>query len=75
MIIIGTKDHRPLEYLDIQGLTFEQQVEAFFVELEKLGFEVRAWSRVPYLCHGDLNQSFYHLDDVLVVASKTEDKL
>jgi len=31
------------------------------------GFEVVTWSRVPYLCEGDLQQSYYWLDDAVFV--------
>lgn len=43
---------------------------AFFEQLETMGFCVEAWTKAPYLCEGDLRQSFYWLVDVVVVLSK-----
>ncbi|XP_022901600.2 protein-L-histidine N-pros-methyltransferase [Onthophagus taurus] len=64
----GSKNHQPKEFLEITGLTFEDQVESAIHQLfEPLGFEMESWTRVPYLCEGDLNQSFYWLDDAVFI--------
>jgi len=60
-------DHQPQERLPIAGHTFEQQVSSLIHDvLEPLDLEVVGWSRVPYLCQGDLERTFYHLHDVVV---------
>lgn len=50
--------------------TFEAEATIFFEILEQIGFKVEAWTKAPYLCEGDLRQSFYWLVDVVVVLSK-----
>lgn len=51
-------------------LSFDDEVAAFFKQLECTGFNIEAWTKAPYLCEGDLRQSFYWLVDVVVVLSK-----
>lgn len=65
----GTKDNKPTEELGITGQTFEDQVSSMIEVLEGEGFRVEAWSRVPYLCQGDLNQAYYWLHDAIFVIS------
>lgn len=66
--------HRPVrplfqEWPDIE-LTFEEAAQQFFEQLELMGFEIESWTKAPYLCEGDLRQSYYWLTDVVVVVSK-----
>ncbi|XP_069701321.1 protein-L-histidine N-pros-methyltransferase [Periplaneta americana] len=71
---IGRLDHRPTEWLPIQGSSFEEQVSSAISNVfEASGFKVEHWSRVPYLCEGDLNQAFYWLDDAVFVLSASEE--
>uniref|UniRef100_A0A0K8TKH8 Putative methyltransferase-like protein 9 n=1 Tax=Tabanus bromius TaxID=304241 RepID=A0A0K8TKH8_TABBR len=49
---------------------FEIEAAMFFEMLENIGFRLEAWTKAPYLCEGDLRQSFYWLVDVVVVLSK-----
>ncbi|VDP82182.1 unnamed protein product [Echinostoma caproni] len=35
--------------------------------LPAAGFELVTWTRVPYLCEGDFTQSFYYLNDLVLV--------
>lgn len=51
-------------------LPFEGEVVVFFEQLEQIGYQIEAWTKAPYLCEGDLRQSFYWLIDVVVVVSK-----
>jgi DREV methyltransferase len=51
-------------------LPFESEVVVFFEQLEQIGYQIEAWTKAPYLCEGDLRQSFYWLIDVVVVVSK-----
>lgn len=63
-----SKDHSPEEKLLIQGQNFEEQVQFFIKKVfEPAGFNVEKFSRLPYLCEGDLHQSFYLLDDAVFV--------
>lgn len=65
-------DHRPEEELLIQGQSYEEQVTSLIRSvLIPRGFKVLGWSKVPYLCEGDLEKTFYHLSDILV-ALQTE---
>ena len=60
-------DHLPEQLLAIRGSTFEQQVASLMHNIvEPLGFQVVQWSRVPYLCEGDLERTFYLLPDILL---------
>jgi SAM-dependent methyltransferase len=64
----GSRDHKPTEVLPIVGSCFEEQVKSVVEDvLIPAGFEVVSWTRVPYLCEGDLQQSYYWLDDVVFV--------
>ncbi|KAG8183997.1 hypothetical protein JTE90_029137 [Oedothorax gibbosus] len=64
----GSKYHRPSETIPVQGKTFEEQVSSLVRTLfEPAGFRVERWSRLPYLCEGDLDQAFYWLNDALFV--------
>ncbi|KAG4078524.1 hypothetical protein HA402_009236 [Bradysia odoriphaga] len=53
-----------------QNLSFGDEATVFFEQLELMGFNIEAWTKAPYLCEGDLRQSFYWLIDVVVVLSK-----
>lgn len=57
-------------WLEAISLPFDQEARCFFDELELMGFRVEAWTKAPYLCEGDLRQSFYWLIDVVVILSK-----
>lgn len=72
-IILGSRDHKPKELLPINGAFFEHQVRSLVEDvIVPAGFEVVSWSRVPYLCEGDLQQSYYWLDDVVFVLKTKE---
>ena len=58
----------PSQMLKINGVTFEEQLVQFVRNvLEPSGYEIISWSRVPYLCEGDLRQSYYWLDDAIFI--------
>lgn len=52
--------------------SFEAEATILFELLENCGFRVEAWTKAPYLCEGDLRQSFYWLTDLVVVLSKVQ---
>ncbi|GMT03333.1 hypothetical protein PENTCL1PPCAC_25507 [Pristionchus entomophagus] len=57
---------RPDQYLAVAGHTLEEQVSSLVDgEFRLSGFEVVKWTKLPYLCEGDLHKPFYRLDDVL----------
>ncbi|XP_072390812.1 protein-L-histidine N-pros-methyltransferase isoform X1 [Diabrotica undecimpunctata] len=61
-------NHKPQELLPISGPNFEDQVMSVIENVfTPANFEVISWSRVPYLCEGDLQQSYYWLDDAIFV--------
>ncbi|XP_050301605.1 protein-L-histidine N-pros-methyltransferase [Anthonomus grandis grandis] len=67
-------DHKPQQILPIKGATFEDQVQSLINDvLTPANFQVLSWSRVPYLCEGDLQQSYYWLDDVVLVLKVSSD--
>lgn len=67
----STSDHRAVQALNVSGETFEEQL----ISLENnvlipAGLEIIKWTRLPYLCEGDLDLSFYWLHDVVIVLKK-----
>lgn len=56
--------------MEAKSMPFDQEAKCFFDQLEMMGFNIEAWTKAPYLCEGDLRQSFYWLVDVVVVLSK-----
>jgi len=69
-------DHRPLEYLiapsnesSSSDFDFEKQIPLIINKIEDQGFSVDAWSRVPYLCEGDMAQSLYVLSDAVFLCT------
>jgi len=67
----STPDHRPVQVLNVSGETFEEQL----ISLENnvlipAGIEIIKWTRLPYICEGDLDLSFYWLHDVVLVLKK-----
>jgi hypothetical protein len=78
----SSKSHKPIENLPIVGDAFESQAFSFIEYMESAqSFRLLSWTRVPYLCEGDLAQSVYVLDDGLFlfvkdnVQSKVEEKV
>ena len=63
--------HKPSEKMNIHGELFENQVEAAIEMFEDIGFSLESWSRVPYLCEGDLTRPLYQLNNALMVYKKT----
>jgi len=59
--------HKPSEPIHIKGGTTEQQLESAVGVIEAAGFQLVSWSRVPYLCEGDLNKSIYQLNDFVII--------
>ncbi|XP_060079923.1 protein-L-histidine N-pros-methyltransferase-like [Ylistrum balloti] len=70
----GSADHRPTENIRIEGKTFEEQCKNFIESVfEPAGFVVEKFTKLPYLCEGDMHQSFYMLQDAVFVLKLKED--
>ena len=51
----------------------ETQVNCFAEEvLPAEGLSVVKWSKLPYLCEGDMEQAFYWLLDVIFIVKKAD---
>ena len=62
--------HKPSQRMNIHGSEFEDQVEATVKLVQDSGFLLKSWSRVPYLCEGDLSRPLYNLNNALFVFTK-----
>ncbi|XP_046396755.1 protein-L-histidine N-pros-methyltransferase [Ischnura elegans] len=68
------QDHKPTETITINGNTFEEQVASVEKDLFiPAGFQVLRWTRLPYLCEGDLRQAYYWLSDSVFVLAPIPD--
>jgi len=67
-----SKTNQPTEYLRVQGKNFEEEVEKFISVFHQQGFQVEKFTRLPYLCEGDLKHSFYVLTDAVFVLKLAE---
>lgn len=64
----ANNSHQPAETFSIGDTSFEAEVVNFVEKvLLPQGWELIKWTRLPYLCEGDINQAFYWLDDALFV--------
>ncbi|XP_053211800.1 protein-L-histidine N-pros-methyltransferase-like [Panonychus citri] len=58
--------HKPSESITLTGNSLEQHAQSFIQDyIEPNDLELIAWTKVPYLCEGDLELSYYWLNDVL----------
>ena len=55
----------PKQSLSIEGSNLIEQAQSFVKIMNNFGFKLRAWTRLPYLCEGDLLHSVYYLDDAV----------
>ncbi|GFR85344.1 methyltransferase-like protein 9 [Elysia marginata] len=63
----NSRTHEPSELLHVTGSNFEEQVEQLARVFRQAGWVVEKFTRLPYLCEGDLRHSFYVLTDVVFV--------
>nr|XP_033324407.1 uncharacterized protein LOC117219386 isoform X2 [Megalopta genalis] len=67
-------DHKPSEYLPVKGNGLEGQIASLVDRVfAPLGLRCLAWSKLPYLCEGDLGQAYYFLDDVVFILEAQPD--
>lgn len=66
-------DHKPSEYLPVKGNGLEGQITSIIDRVfTPVGLRCLAWSKLPYLCEGDMGQAYYVLDDVVFVLEAHE---
>ncbi|XP_061563779.1 methyltransferase-like protein 9 isoform X2 [Cololabis saira] len=71
---IGGKWERPKEHLKVKGKTWEEQVTSMSKKVfRKVGLEVEAVTRLPYLCEGDMYNDYYVLDDAVFVLKASDE--
>ena len=65
---LGSKFEEPSETLAISGKSAEQQIENLIYNvLEPAGFRVVRFTKLPYLCEGDLYDDYFLLFDYVFV--------
>ncbi|KAB7496263.1 Methyltransferase-like protein 9 [Armadillidium nasatum] len=70
----GTTDHEPSENLGITGVMIEDQVNSLIGDVfPSFGFNTLRWTRLPYLCEGDMDQAFYWLSDIVFILKKRDE--
>lgn len=68
----GSSFTDPQERLPISGDTIEEQIISLHDDVfEPNGFEVVKFTRLPYLCEGDLHNDFFLLTDILFLLKTT----
>jgi len=61
-------DHHPNESIHIDGRLPEEQINEFILNVfQPSGFRLKKLSRLPYLCEGDMERSYYFLPDYIFV--------
>ena len=66
--VVGSKFVPPEEKLRISGRSVEEQIRTFVMDvLEPAGFEVQKFTKLPYLCEGDLYDDYFLLYDYVFV--------
>ena len=61
-------NHLPNETLPIEGDLVEEQINSLLKNIfQPLGFNLKKFTRLPYLCEGDIEKSYYFLFDYLFV--------
>lgn len=67
------KSTRPDAYLNVSGRTYADHVHHMIANVFKpANFEVVRWTRLPYLCEGDMNNSAYYLPDAVFLLKPTQ---
>jgi hypothetical protein len=60
--------HHPNESLEIEGDLPEEQINSLLLKIfQPMGFQLKKFTRLPYLCEGDIERSYYFLFDYLFV--------
>ena len=63
----------PSQALPICGKTIEAQIESLHDNIFKeAGLEVVKFTRLPYICEGDLHNDFFALNDIVFVLKRSD---
>lgn len=67
------------ETIVVEGQTMEEQVDSLVkCVFEPLGYKLKSWTRVPYLCEGDIHKDWYFMIDIVLLlqhdSSMTDDE-
>ncbi|CAM9308204.1 protein-L-histidine N-pros-methyltransferase [Lampetra fluviatilis] len=64
----GGRWEQPSECVSVHGDSWEEQLNSLVIDvLQPNGFQVESFTRVPYLCEGDLYNDHYVLDDAVLL--------
>ncbi|XP_069838078.1 protein-L-histidine N-pros-methyltransferase isoform X2 [Dendropsophus ebraccatus] len=63
----GGKWEKPSEIMEVNGSIWEEQVNSLAAVFQEAGFVVEAFTRLPYLCEGDMYNDYYVLDDAVFI--------
>ena len=65
--------HQPDQVLPVEGNTFEHQIASFHDNvLKPAGFELIRWTKLPYLCEGNIDLTYFWLIDALFLLKTVE---
>lgn len=68
----GSKIVKPTEKIPISGKTWEEQATSLINDVfTPAGFILESFTRLPYLCEGDMYRDFYVLSDAVFVLRRT----
>jgi hypothetical protein len=66
--LAGSRIVKPTESIALKGKLWEEQVSSFIKDVFiPAGFLVESFSKLPYLCEGDIYRDFYVLSDAVFV--------
>ena len=64
----GPRQVKPTEKIEINERKFEKSLETLADEILKpAGFDVIAWTRLPYFSEGDIFRPYYILSDAVLL--------
>ena len=69
LLLPTSLDGQNQESNEDSSYAFEKQIPSVLDMLDKEGFVVNAWTRLPYLCEGDMGQSLYVLSDAVLLCT------
>ena len=67
-IFSGSSIVKPSERIELRGESWEEQASSLINDvLYPAGFIVETFTRLPYLCEGDIYRDYYVLSDAVFV--------
>ena len=65
----------PSEIITVNGSSWEEQTASLVSDVFRpAGYEVERFTRLPYLCEGDIYEDYYILDDAVFVLKDVKDE-